>query len=139
MTYANLTDVSTRLGRAISDAAEIAQVNAWLGDAQRKIERRITDLAALVTAETILEADVVQVTADAVIRKIRNPDGKVAEGADDYNYRLNADAAKGEIFITDDEWELLLPDSPEGAFTIRPRGMRNAYGEWSPPTYSVKP
>ena len=32
MTYANLSDVSTRLGRPITTDAEISQVNAWLAD-----------------------------------------------------------------------------------------------------------
>lgn len=133
MTYANLTDVSTRLGRPITDADEIAQVNAWLGDVEALILARIPDLADLVTAGNPSEAVVAMVEANAVIRKVKNPDGKVSEGIDDYNYRLNENSRKGELFLTDEEWALLTPDSADGAWTIRPGGPLRVPGEWIHP------
>ncbi len=137
MTYANLSDVQTRLGRTVSDASEVAQINAWLSDAETVITGRISNLVALVTAGTIPLATVVMVECRAVIRKINNPDGKQNERLDDYSFGLNPDQAKGEIFLTDEEWEMVTPDTGSAeAFTIRPRGMRDLYGEWSPPAYS---
>ena len=64
------------------------------------------------------------IEANAVIRKVRNPDGKVSEGNDVYNYRLNENARKGELFLTDEEWALLTPGGGTGAFTITPGGYR---------------
>lgn len=133
MTYAVLADVSTRLGRPITDTDEIAQVNAWLGDVEAMILARIPGLADLVAAGNPSAEVVAMVEANAVIRKIKNPDGKVSEGVDDYNYRLNENSRKGELFLTDEEWALLTPDSANGAWTIRPGGLLGASGEWLHP------
>lgn len=130
MTYANLSDVSTRLGRPITNADEIAQVNAWLGDVEALILARLPNLDDLVAAGNPSALVVAMVEANAVIRKIKNPDGKVSEGIDDYNYRLNENSRKGELFLTDEEWALLTPDSADGAWTIRPGGPLNTAGEW---------
>jgi hypothetical protein len=130
--YANIADVSTRLGRPITDADEIAQVNAWIEDVEAIITARIPDLDTRVADGAPTATVVAMVVANAVIRKIKNPDGKVSEGIDDYNYRLNENSRKGELFLTDEEWALLLPGAGEGAFTIRPYayGLR---GEWVHP------
>lgn len=124
MTFANLTDVSTRLGRPIVSAGEVAQVNAWLSDIETLILSRIPDLQARVLAvgSTLLAATVAMVEANAVVRKVKNPDGKQNEKVDDYSYGLNTDAARGELFLTDDEWVLLTPASSSQAFTITPFG-----------------
>ena len=63
----------------------------------------------------------VDVETEAVIRKVKNPDGKVSEGIDDYNYRLNENARKGDLFLTDEEWALISPDLPAtlgGAYSV---------------------
>ncbi|MCK9597807.1 MAG: phage Gp19/Gp15/Gp42 family protein [Sphaerochaeta sp.] len=131
MTYTVLTDVSTRLGRTISDAAEIAQVNAWISDIEGVIIERIPDLVALVTAGEIAAATVVRVECQAVLRKIKNPDGKKDERGDDYSYGLNPEYAKGELFLTDEEWASLATSTSETAFTIAPSGLRDADGDWT--------
>lgn len=133
MTYANVNDVSTRLGRPISDATEIAQVNAWLGDVEALILARIPALATGVSAGLPTEAVVVMVEANAVVRKVRNPEGKVSERIDDYDYRLNENAGRGDLFLTDEEWALLEPGSGQGAFTITPGGSRAREGWWVHP------
>ena len=122
MTYATVADVSTRLGRPVTSSTEISQVTAWLGDVEALILARISGFAAAVTAGAPAAAVVVMVEANAVIRKIRNPDGKVSENIDDYQYRLNPDAARGDLFLTDEEWAWLTPDSPSAAFTVTPYG-----------------
>lgn len=129
MTYANIDDVSTRLGRPITSAEEIAQVNAWLSDTESIILSRIPDLDAHVAAGKPTAETVAMVEANAVIRKIKNPDGKVSEGVDDYNYRLNENARKGELFLTDDEWLLLAPAVVTAAFSTRP-GFERDLGWW---------
>ena len=122
MTYATVADVSTRLGRTITTSEETAQVHAWLEDAEAMIRTGIPDLDARVTAGSPLVGTVVMVEANAVIRKIRNPEGYTSETIDDYTYRYNEQVRRGDIFITDEEWALLRPGvRPGGTFTIRPR------------------
>jgi hypothetical protein len=123
MAYATLTDVVESLGRPIPvGSTEATQVDRWLANAELLITARIPDLGALITAGQIDQNAVVYVETEAVIRKIRNPDGKVSEDIDDYRYRLNTDAAKGSIFITDDEWALIGPQdlaAPAGAYSVQ--------------------
>ena len=120
MTYATVADVSTRLGRPITEPLETAQVTAWLEDVEGMILRRVPDLTERVAANNPLLATVVKVEANAVIRKIRNPDGKVSETIDDYTYRLGGDARRSDLFLTDDEWSEILPVVISGAFSTRP-------------------
>lgn len=133
MTYALLTDVATRLGRPITDPDEVAQVNAWLADVEALILTRIPDLGAHVSEGRPTPAVVTMIEANAVIRKIKNPDGKQNERIDDYSYGLNTDAARGDLFLTDEEWALLAPGSGEGAFTIRPYSANPRRGQWVHP------
>ena len=122
MSYATVTDVQVRLGRPITSAAEIAQVTAWLTDVEALIKVRIPDLDQRVLAGQVDESIVSLVEAQVVVRKVKNPDGKQNERIDDYSYGLTTDAARGDLFLTDEEWALLLPVSATGAFTIRPYG-----------------
>lgn len=133
MPYATITDVSTRLGRPIADESEMAQVGAWLEDVEALILARFPSLPGAVTAGAPTVATVVMVEANAVIRKIRNPEGKKSERIDDYSYGLSDDAARGELFLTDEEWSLLLPGSTSGAWTISPYGSRRGPGSWLHP------
>lgn len=120
MTIGTVQDVADELGRPITDASEVAQVTKWLARVEAIIKRRMPDLLDLVAAGDPPAELVAGIEASAVVRKIKNPDGKVAEGIDDYNYRYNEQSRKGEIFLTDDEWALLLPVSASGAFSTRP-------------------
>lgn len=120
MAYATITDVSTRLGRTISESAEIAQVNAWIADVEALILHRIPDLAQQIVDGNVLASAVKTVVCQSVIRKIKNPDGKQNERIDDYSYGLSQDAARVDLFITDDEWSMITPRGTSGAaFSIR--------------------
>lgn len=131
MSYATVADVGTRLGRPISDEQEQAQVQAWLDDAEAVILSRIPTLADLVAAGAPTVAALVMVETNAVIRKIRNPEGYTSETIDDYTYRYNEQVRRGDIFLTADEWALLLPGSAAGAFTVRPSYEADAVA-WPP-------
>lgn len=133
MAYATVSDVEARLGRPISDPLEVVQVEAWLDDIEALIMARIPDLADRIGDGTPTVSMVVTIEANAVIRKIQNPNGVVSEGNDVYNYRLNENARKGELFLTDQEWALLLPGGGDGAFTITPGGYRARDGQWVHP------
>lgn len=134
MELASLDDVEIRLGRRIGADGEVDQVRAWLVDVQAMIQSRIPDIEDRVVSGLVSPAVVSAVIANAVIRKVKNPDGKQNERIDDYSYGLTAEAARGELFLTDDEWALLLPNTVTGAFSIRPHGLgRTCRGTWVTP------
>ena len=111
MSNVTVSDVATTLGRQVSDAAEINQINAWILDAEVIIKGRLGD-------PSLLDPDALRlVIKEAVARRVKNPDGKDNERIDDYSYGLVDDAKKVGIWITDEEWALLSPDrSSNGAF-----------------------
>ncbi|WP_423058702.1 Gp19/Gp15/Gp42 family protein [Brevibacterium linens] len=121
MAYANLNDVQTRLGRPITDAAEVDQVNAWISDVEATIQSRIEDLPERVVSDSVYAALVKKIVAQIVGRKVKNPDGKQNERIDDYSYGLGSEAARADLKPTEDEWEELAPGTSAGseAFTIR--------------------
>lgn len=118
--FATLDDVSTRLGRPITDPDEVAQVTAWIGDVEALVVSRIPDLETRVAEGAPSAGVVAMVVANAVIRKVKNPEGYVSAGVDDFNYRYNEAARKGELFLTDEEWRLLVPSQGSGVFSVRP-------------------
>ncbi len=134
MTYASVTDVSKRLGRPITVSTEVDQVEAWLEDIESLILARIPNLATHITEGWPTTETVAMIEANAVIRKVKNPDGYTSETIDDYTYRFNDSARKGDLFLTAEEWALLLPSrSTGGAWTITPYGSRRGRGEWLHP------
>lgn len=106
MTYATDADVAVRLARELTDE-EKALVAARLDDAENLIRSRVTDLDAQVLNGTILRANVVRVTADAVLRLVRNPDGFVQETDGNYTYMLSQDSADANLKILPEEWAVL--------------------------------
>ena len=120
MAHAILQDVTDSHGRPI-DGAEATQALGWLDKIERIISRKLGDLDALISDGRLSAELLVDVETEAVIRKVKNPDGKVSEGIDDYNYRLNENARKGDLFLTDEEWALISPDLPAtlgGAYSV---------------------
>lgn len=133
MTYASVQDVATRLGRPISDEAERAQVEAWLGDIENIIVGRIPDLADRIQAGKPTADVVKMLEANAVVRVVRNPDGKIQERIDDYSYGL-AQSTRAGLYLTDDEWALLSPGGSDGAWTIHPASSEYLRrGQWLHP------
>lgn len=129
MTYATIDDVAARLGRPITEPAEVAQVTAWLGDVEILIRDRIPDLDDLVAAGDPTEAVVVMVESNAVVRMVRNPEGKTQERIDDYSWGMPANPYGGGLYLTEVEWGLLEPGASDGAWTIRP-WARTGSGTW---------
>lgn len=129
MILATVEDVQARLGRELADS-ELVQAEAWIGDVQAMIEARIPDIHERVDSGLVSPLVASAVVANAVIRKVNNPMGKQNERIDDYSYGWNADAARGELFLTAEEWGLLSPGSASGAFSIRPAGHGRGRGAW---------
>lgn len=108
MTYAVVSDVVTRLGRAATDE-ESSMITVLLADVERSILRRIPDLAAQLAADppTIDQADVVQVEAQAVLRVVRNPEGYISETDGTYTYQLSSDSTPSALDVLPEEWAIL--------------------------------
>ncbi len=109
MAYADASDVAVRWGKALAglDTETVALIEARLGDAERMIKRRITDLDAQVTATTIDVEDLKQVEAEMVLRLVRNPDGYLSESDGSYTYMLQQNLSTGKLTIEPEEWETL--------------------------------
>lgn len=116
MAVATVQDVADSLGRPITTDAEIVQVGQWLDDAEMQIRLRLGVVTALD------QQALAYVEREAVILKIRNPEGKKSEQIDDYQYSRYDAAARGQIWITAEWWDLLSPGGSAGAFSITPSG-----------------
>lgn len=128
MTYAILTDVSTRLGRPISDQGEMAQVNAWLDDVEALIEARFKRSGLVLADQIGLDdpslATVVRVESDVVIRRIYQPQPgrtSVTRSVDDASVTDRWEGQTADAGLTVNEWADLLPSVSSGAFSTRPR------------------
>ena len=116
MSVATVDEVATSLGRPITEQAEVDQVQQWLADAEMQIRLRLGDVQ-------LLDPEVVAyVEREAVVLKVRNPDGKQNERIDDYSYGLSEAQARGQVLILDEWWDMLTPDASTAAFSIRPFG-----------------
>lgn len=134
MALATVQDVQDRLGRTFNET-ETIQVLAWIEDVEAMVMARIPDIEDRVTGHLLNPRVVAAVVSNAVIRKVKNPDGKQNERIDDYSYGLTEDAARGELFLTAEEWALLLPVSTSrGAFSIRPASESRGRGTWVSPS-----
>lgn len=125
MTYASVADVAAELGRPVpTDEPTVAQWERWLARVENQILARIPDLHARVAAGSPTADLVADVEATAVARKALNPEGlrSTTRSIDDASVTKTVDQARsaGELELTDDEWDLLLPRPVRGAFTIRP-------------------
>jgi hypothetical protein len=138
MTYATVQDVADRLGRAIDDVLEIAQVEAWLDDVEDQITARFIR-AGLVLADQIALDDptlgtVVRVEANAVIRRLQNPsDGRssITRSVDDASITERFESGSAVVGLSDADWlDLLGSSSDVGAFSTSP-GFEPDYVDYS--------
>lgn len=137
MTHANVDDVAKRLGRPITSAEEIDQVNAWLSDVETIIRARIPDLDERIWTGRLDQGVLVMVEASAVVRKVINPEGvrqtSKTRSLDDWSETQSETRDRvlsdGQLSLTDEEWALLTSIS-NGAWTIHPYGGQWANGYW---------
>lgn len=109
-----VSDLESRW-RLLSDAETIV-AQALLDDAWAVVLSRIPDV------ETRDGALVRAVLCAMVLRVMRNPDGKRQESIDDYSWTIDDTRSSGALYLSEQEMELLTPESSSGAFTIRPAG-----------------
>jgi hypothetical protein len=129
MSYASTDDVAAALGRPSSSEAETAQWQWWLDVVERSIERAFRrgelDFEDQLDLNDPSIPDVIDVEVAAVVRKIQNPTWgvtSITRAVDDASVTTrNERGDTGDpLFLTDDEWNTLLPGSQSGAFSTRP-------------------
>lgn len=121
MVYATVNDVAEALGRPLSalSTEESAQIARWITRVEGRIAGRIPSLSTLAAAPAY--ADTLNgVIVDVVVRRVLNPDGKVSERIDDYDYRRNEAMGDADLWPTASEWAELMPASGSSAFSTRP-------------------
>lgn len=98
-------------------AQETTNAETFLDDAWVMLKRRMAvegaDIEAEIATDADLEADVVRVLATAVLRIMKNPDGKSRESIDDYSWSRDEAVSAGLLYFTDDELDGLIPGSGE--------------------------
>ena len=135
MSFATIEDVQKRLGRDLT-TAETAQVEEWILDLESDIRGRISNVDGLMNDPETGAAytrTVTRVISETIVAKLKNPDGlrQFTESIDDYSVTKTVDVANssGRLFISDDDWDLLIPSVIGDAFTIR-AGGKHAPKSW---------
>ena len=119
-------------------AQETTNGTTFLADAWRMLKRRYdaldstADLDTAIAADADLSAEVVRVLATAVLRVMKNPDGKRQEAIDDYSWQRDQAVSAGLLYISDEEFSDLIPgaEGSSGAFMIDPLAGRD-WSDWS--------
>ncbi len=92
---------------------ETLNAQTFLDDAWVMLKRRMALLGVniedLIGADDDLEADVIRVIATAVLRVMKNPDGKSRESIDDYSWSRDEAVSAGLLYFADDELDGLVP------------------------------
>lgn len=122
MALVSWQDVQDRLlGRTLSEA-EQSTVDVWIGDLESDIRLRVPDLGERAADLDYLNSLKAVVFA-AVKRVLDNPKGlrQRTVSIDDYSTTETVDvtASAGALYLTDEDWNKLLPGSAGDAFTIR--------------------
>ena len=88
----------------------------------------LVGLVAEIGEDANLSRDVVRVLSSAVIRVLKNPDGKRQESIDDYSWTRDNAVSAGVLYFTDAELNDLAPGAggTGGAFSV------NLLAGWSP-------
>lgn len=111
--------------RPLSDQEKI-NGETFLDDAWRMLRRRVTTLEDDIVDDDTgdLQAEAVRVMCTAVLRVLKNPDGKRQEAIDDYSWMRDQAVSAGLLYFTDDELNDLILDGtgPSGAFSINMLG-----------------
>lgn len=106
MAYATVQDVEARLGREL-DEAEAQVVSVRLEDAELILRTRVPDLDERIEDGRILEAAVVMIECEMVLRLVRNLEGYTAETDGNYSYQISASVASGRLSVLPSEWGLI--------------------------------
>lgn len=106
---ASVADIEARWRPLVGH--EVANAEAFLGDAWAEVLRRRKNIEADIAADKVSEENVVRVVVAMVLRVLRNPEGYDQESIDDWSGRRNALVADGILRITDDELDAITPET----------------------------
>jgi len=117
---ARSSDLVARSLRTLSDQEQTVG-QTLLDDAWAIVVAEVPSASDRVTTDTQYSSLVIRVLCAMVLRVLNNPDGKLSEAVDDYQYRLDASVSTGALYLSGDERDLLgLGDgTSDNAFTIR--------------------
>jgi len=120
-------DVQSRLlGRTLT-VPEQGTITVWIGDLESDIRRRIPDVDDQVAADVNFGQQVKRVIFAVVKRALDNPKGlrQSTVSIDDYSRTETVDKANssGELRLSEDDWNDLIPAMESDAFSIRLGGM----------------
>lgn len=123
-----------RRWRPLSDQEDINGA-VFISDAWRMLRRKMTrlgvDIEALIATDDDLKGDVVRVICAAVLRVMKNPEGKRSESIDDYTWVRDQAVSAGLLYFSDDELDDLVPGTTQNrAYTIDPLAGRD-WSDWS--------
>ena len=127
---ATTSDLEARW-RPLSDQ-EQTNGETFLDDAWRMLRRRYSDLEADILADEDLEAEVVRILCSAVLRVMKNPDGKRQESIDDYSWTRDQALSAGLLYFTSDELAAISDDVAESgsAFSFSLLGANYPTSRW---------
>ena len=116
---------------------ETTNAETFLEDAWVMLKRRMTledvDIEADIAADADLSADVVRVLATAVLRVMKNPDGKSREAIDDYSWSRDEALSAGLLYFTDDELDGLIPGAGEQGRVFMVDPLATWADQWTTP------
>lgn len=114
---AQVQDLADRW-RPLSSAEQINGAT-FLADAWGMALTRRASLDTDVTTDSVLRQEMIRVQCAAVLRVMRNPDGKRTESIDDYSWTRDQAVSAGLLYFTDDEWTAICGWRPR-SFSIIP-------------------
>lgn len=129
-------DLQARSFRTLAPG-ELAVGETLLGDAWALVlsaRPTVADRLDALPNDIVFEALVKQILCAMVLRVLSNPEGKLEERQDDYQYRLDSAVSSGALYLSDDELARLSEgdDSSSGAWTIGP-SFSNVRKCWTGP------
>ena len=135
-TPATSSDLQARSFRTLS-ADELTVGGVLLDDAWTLVLSAKPSAADRITTDTVFLALVKQTLCAMVLRVLSNPEGKLEERQDDYQYRLDSAVSSGALYLSEAELARLSEGDgvSDGAFTIRPAygaQVTEAPGVWVP-------
>ena len=127
-------DLQARSSRTLS-TSDLAVGGTLLGDAwaiMLSAKPTVGDRLDKTPVDQVFKSLVVQTLCAMVLRVLSNPDGKLEERQDDYQYRLDAAVSSGALYLADAELARLSEgdSASSGAWTIRSRAAPVA--DWCP-------
>lgn len=127
-TLVSTGDVQDRLQRPLA-GVELTAALVFVSEVSAMARLAVPGLDAAVTANADFATVVAGRLAGAVLRVLRNPDGKIQESIDDYAYRRADAVADGSLYLSDADLAALraLPDSTASIGKVGSQKL-SAYG-----------